>query len=227
MISMSNDEKRQHLSEDQKQAARPEGAAREGDEVHEGAARPESGEPARDSGESVAGLNLEGASEEELENLVLDQHRKILDLEQRVEELREGQLRKAAELENMRKRTRRERAQMVETAKAEAIEHFLPINDDLRRSLTALDEQELDEKTERVLEGVRLVADKFEEVLKKYDVERIDETGVPFDVDLHDALMRKKVDDENVESDTVLEVLENGYRMGDRTIRFAKVIVSE
>lgn len=171
--------------------------------------------------------DLDNKSEEELENLVLEQHKRILDLEERVEELREGQLRKAAELENMRKRTQRERVQMVEKAKADAIEQFLPVNDDLRRTLKALGEEDLDEQTEQMLEGVRMVAGKFEDVLSRYNVERIDQTGVPFNVDLHDALMRKKVDDESVESDTVLEVLENGYKVGDRTIRFAKVIVSE
>ncbi len=64
-------------------------------------------------------------------------------------------------------------------------------------------------------------------MLKKHGVERIDQEGVPFDVDVHDAMMRKKSEDEDIESDIVLNVVENGYRIGDRTIRHAKVIVSE
>jgi molecular chaperone GrpE len=64
-------------------------------------------------------------------------------------------------------------------------------------------------------------------VLTKHDVERINQTGVPFDVDLHDAMMRQKAEDGSVESGTVLQVIENGYRMGDKTLRHAKVIVSE
>jgi molecular chaperone GrpE len=64
-------------------------------------------------------------------------------------------------------------------------------------------------------------------VLNQHGVERIDEKMVPFNVDLHDAMMRRKPEDDSIESDIVLDVIENGYRMGDRTIRHAKVIVSE
>lgn len=142
-------------------------------------------------------------------------------------ELKEQSLRRMAEMDNMRKRMRRERIQLIEEAKAESIEHVLPVNDDLQRTLKALDELDLDERSRDVVDGVRLVANKLEDALGRYDVVRIDETGVPFDVDLHDALMRRPAGEEGVEPNTVLDVLESGYRMGDRTIRFAKVIVSE
>ncbi|MGM0506657.1 MAG: nucleotide exchange factor GrpE [Bacteroidota bacterium] len=148
-------------------------------------------------------------------------------LEKENAELKELSLRRMAEMDNMRKRMRKERLQQIEEAKADSIEHFLPVNDDLQRTLKAIDELELDERTRDVVDGVRLVANKLEEALRRYDVVRIDETGVPFDVDLHDALMRRPAEETDVEPDTVLEVLESGYRMGDRTIRFAKVIVSE
>ncbi|MEX1211511.1 MAG: nucleotide exchange factor GrpE [Balneolaceae bacterium] len=142
-------------------------------------------------------------------------------------ELKELSLRRMAEMDNMRKRMRKERLQQIEEAKADSIEHFLPVNDDLQRTLKAIDDLELDERARDVIDGVRLVANKLEEALRRYDVVRIDETGVPFNVDLHDALMRRPAGESDVEPNTVLEVLESGYRMGDRTIRFAKVIVSE
>lgn len=165
---------------------------------------------------------------EELEELVLEQQQKISELENQLEATRDIQLRKAAELENVKKRVQRERAQVYEAAKIEALESFLPINDDLQRTVKAINESSKDEEDPTgIKDGIRMIAKKFEEVLHRYDVVRIDETGVPFDVDLHDALMHKEPEDENVESDRVLEVLENGYRMGDRTIRHAKVIVSQ
>src|SRR5690625_7732423 len=77
------------------------------------------------------------------------------------------------------------------------------------------------------VEGLQLVADKFDQVLAKYEVTRIDETGVPFDVDLHDAMMRVKPEDDSVESGTVLQVRENGHIMAGKTLRNAKAIVSE
>lgn len=161
---------------------------------------------------------------EEIRELLSERDEQIENLEQELEEAKEGRLRKAAELENYRKRIQRERSQIYETAKANALEDFLFINDDLRRTLKAAEELEVD-KT--FLDGVTLVAEKFEEVLRKHGVERIDQEGVPFDVDVHDAMMRQKPEDEDIESDIVLNVVENGYRIGDRTIRHAKVIVSE
>jgi molecular chaperone GrpE len=133
-------------------------------------------------------------------------------------------LRKAAELENYRKRVKRERSQIYETAKANALEDFLSISDDLTRTLKASDDLDVNQT---FLEGVTLVSNKFDEVLNKHGVERIDEEGVPFNVDIHDALMRQKPEDDSIESDMVLKVVENGYKIGDRTIRHAKVIVSE
>lgn len=161
---------------------------------------------------------------EELIDLLQNRERQIKQLEQEVTQAKGAHLRKAAELENYRKRVQKERSQVYETAKANALEDFLSINDDLRRTLKASEELEVDQT---FLDGVNLVASKFEDVLKKHGVERIDESLVPFDVDLHDAMMRQKPEDDNIESDMVLDVIENGYRIGDRTIRHAKVIVSE
>ncbi|MDZ7715558.1 MAG: nucleotide exchange factor GrpE [Balneolaceae bacterium] len=162
--------------------------------------------------------------QDELVAMLEARDEKISELEQDLAEANEAKLRKAAELENFRKRVQRERTQIYETAKANALEDFLSVNDDLRRTLKASEGLDVNET---FLDGVNLVASKFEEVLEKHDVHRIDEAGVPFNVDLHDAMMRKKPEDDSIESDTVLEVIENGYRIGDRTIRHAKVIVSE
>ncbi len=161
---------------------------------------------------------------EELRELLAARDKDFKELEQQLSEAKDSHLRKAAELENYRKRVQRERSQIYETAKANALEDFLHINDDLQRTLKAAEDLDVDDT---FMDGVLLVANKFEEVLKNHGVQRIDEEGVPFNVDLHDAMMRKKPEDENIESDMVLNVIENGYRIGDRTIRHAKVIVSE
>jgi molecular chaperone GrpE len=149
---------------------------------------------------------------------------KIEELENELASTKDGLLRKAAELENVRKRVQRERVQLFEEAKAGALEDFMPIADDLNRTLKASEESRIEDS---FLEGVELVADKFKNVLEKHGVERIDETGVPFDVNLHDAMMKQKAPDDETGSDVVLQVLESGYKIGNRTIRHAKVIVSE
>lgn len=161
---------------------------------------------------------------EELRELLVKRDEEVKELEEELAEAKDLRLRKAAELENYRKRVQRERAQVFETAKAKAIEDFLDINDDIQRTLSAAEDQDVNET---FLDGVVLVANKFKEVLDKHGVERIDKEGVPFDVDLHDAMMRRKPEDDSTESDIVLNVVESGYRIGDRTIRHAKVIVSE
>ncbi|HEX6981906.1 MAG TPA: nucleotide exchange factor GrpE [Balneolaceae bacterium] len=160
----------------------------------------------------------------ELRELLISRDEQIEGLQQELDEVKNSHLRKAAEFENYRKRVQRERSQIYETAKANAVEDFLHVNDDLQRILKASEDLDVNET---FMDGVLLVANKFDEVLKRNGVERIDKEGVPFNVDYHDAMMRQKPKDDNIESNMVLDVVENGYRMGDRTIRHAKVIVSE
>ncbi len=169
----------------------------------------------------------ENAQEEEFTDtdlLLLEQQKRINSLEEELGRVKDTQLRKAAEMENFKKRLQREREQLFHSSREAAIEAFLPVYDDLHRTLEALEDADADES---YLNGIKLVAAKFDEILKRYDVETIEETGVPFDVDLHDALMRKQPEDDSIESGTVLQVFEKGYKMGDKTLRHAKVIVSE
>ena len=147
----------------------------------------------------------------------------ILKLEQELAASKDSLLRKAAELENVRKRVQRERAALYEEAKVAALQDFLPIAEDITRVLDAAATYEV---AEGFMDGVKLVAGKFEEAFAKYGVETINETGIPFDVNLHDALLRQPAPDENTESDTVLQVLETGYKIGNKVIKHAKVIVS-
>lgn len=149
---------------------------------------------------------------------------RVRELETEVKSLQDQQLRRAAETENMRKRLQRERVQLYEKSRIDAIESFLPIYDDLIRTLASMENSDTESP---YFEGVQMVVTKFNDVLTQAGLKRIDQTGVPFNVDEHDAMLRQKAPDETTESDTVLQVLESGYRVGDRTIRHAKVIVSE
>lgn len=133
-------------------------------------------------------------------------------------------LRRTAEFENVKKRMLRERLLLIDDAKIEALKAFLPVNDDLQRTLGATKGQDI---PTAFLEGVTLVAEKFGSVLTSYGVETIAESGVPFDVNLHDAMMRIPAPEEGMESNTVVQVLEPGYKLGEKIIRHAKVIVSE
>ena len=74
--------------------------------------------------------------------------------------------------------------------------------------------------------GIKLLVDKFEDVFNKYGVEVINQTGIPFDVNIHDALLKQPATNEDTESDTVIQILENGFKIGNKIIKHAKVIVS-
>lgn len=161
------------------------------------------------------------------DSLILEQQERIADLERQLDEVKDAHLRKVAELENIKKRIQRDKTQLFDTARITAIEEFLPVNDDLKRTIKALEESAESESDSVMLNGIRMIGKKFDDVLKRFQIERIDESGVPFDVDLHDALLRQKPEDDQIGSDVVLQVVESGYKMGDRTIRHAKVIVSE
>jgi len=171
-----------------------------------------------ETNERIAKENADKSSSEESDMTYEER------LEAQIDDLKDQLLRKAAEMENMRKRMQRDRTQIFDQSKAAAIEAFLPVNDDLQRTLDALKTSNPDPA---FLDGIQMVADKFESVLGTFGVEKIAESHVPFDVNLHEALMRQPAPNSSVESDTVLQVLENGYRIGEKIIRHAKVIVSE
>lgn len=174
------------------------------DAVHQDENQTESTQEVRDSTSSI---------EQEIERL-----------KEEINQKNDQLLRKAAEFENMRKRVERERYMTIQLSKVEALNDFLPIYDDLLRTLESAKNLQIDEN---FLKGVQLVAEKFENVLLKNGIEKINQTNVPFDVNLHEALMKQPSPSADIPSGTVLQVFEAGYKMGDRVVRHAKVIVSE
>ncbi len=174
--------------------------------------------------EDQAEINESASSEVSEEEAKDEKELRIEELESELAVAKDSVLRKAAELENVRKRVQKERFQLREQVKAEALQDFLPLNDDLLRTLDASKDSAVDEN---FLAGVEMVSSKFEDILAKHGIEKIDEINVPFDVNLHDALLRQPAPDEKTPSDTVLQVLERGYRMGEKVIKHAKVIVSQ
>ncbi len=178
----------------------------------------------QDSKEAVEEQEPVESGTNDLDSLLEEQQKRIEELNQEIVNMKDAHLRKAAEMDNMRKRLQREREQIYRFAKEAAVEDFLPVSDDLVRTLDMMEQNNPDSP---YLDGVKMILSKFDSVLEKNGVKRIDEAGVPFDVNIHDAMLIQKAEDESVESGTVLQVVENGYIMGEKTLRHAKVIVSE
>jgi molecular chaperone GrpE len=188
----------------------------------------EEGEQARSNTnnvpESVKDMVSEGGPVNEPEDPIFALENEITSLKMELEQSKDTLLRRTAEFENAKKRMMRENIRLLEDAKIEALKKFLPINDDLQRTLQASKDQEIQKA---FLDGVTMVAEKFSSLLTQSGVEQINELNVPFDVNLHDAMLRMPAPDDSIDSNTVLQILEAGYKVGDKVIRHAKVIVSE
>ncbi len=130
-------------------------------------------------------------------------------------------LRKAAEFENYKRRVEIDQVNFVKTANESLIGLLLPVLDDLTRSLKLGKEQK---NYDAFFKGVELIQNKFMQVLENQGLSAFDSLGKPFDVDLHDALLQ--VPREDVPPSTIVEEVERGYRLYDRVLRHAKVVVS-
>lgn len=130
----------------------------------------------------------------------------------------EKYLRLAAEYDNYRKRSAKEKESAWTDAKADTAAAFLPIYDNLERALKAPCSDEA------FLKGVEMTMTQLKEVLGKLGIEEIPALGEKFDANLHNAVMH--VDDDSVEENTVVEVFQTGFKTGDKVIRFAMVKVA-
>ena len=127
-------------------------------------------------------------------------------------------LRLAAEYDNYRKRTAKEKESIWADAKASVVTSFLPVYDNLERALKQ------DTADEAYKKGVEMTMTQLKDVLSKLGVTEIDAAGQPFDPKLHNAVMH--VEDEAFGENTVAEVFQAGFQLGEKVIRFAMVKVA-
>ena len=127
-------------------------------------------------------------------------------------------LRLAAEYDNYRKRTAKEKEALWAQAKADTAVAFLPVYDNLER---ALKQETADEAYKQ---GVEMTMNQLKEVFSKLGITEIDALGKPFDPNLHNAIMH--VEDESFGENTVAEVFQAGFMLGEKVIRFAMVKVA-
>ena len=129
-------------------------------------------------------------------------------------------LRLAADFDNYRKRTAREHAELTQRANERLLNELLPVLDDLERALEAAAEHE----EAKLEEGVRLVHRSLLGLVERHGLTEIDTVGA-FDPHIHEALLAQP--GEGAEEGSVLQVLQKGYRLGDKVVRPARVIVAE
>ena len=139
-------------------------------------------------------------------------------LEDEMAALNDRYLRLCAEYDNFRRRSQKEKDNLYGDVKAEAVKQFLPVYDNLERALAQSTEDEAYRR------GVEMIMTQFISTLEKLGVERIESQGEKFDPSFHNAVMH--VDDEEKGENEIVEVFQQGFRLGDKIIRFAMVKVA-
>lgn len=137
-------------------------------------------------------------------------------------EWRDKFLRLQAEFDNYRKRTLKEKMELVQTGGRDVLLAMLPVHDDIARAVTAMEKSD---DVEALRSGVVLIAQKFTEALRQKSVTAIEVIGKEFDPETSEAVARFAAGDEM--KGLVVDAVQTGYMLGDKVLRFAKVVVGE
>ena len=141
----------------------------------------------------------------------------------KLQEINDKYLRLSAEFDNYRKRTLKERIELTKTASEGVLQGLLPVMDDFDRAFKAItDAKEID----AVKEGFDLIYNKMKDFLIQKGVKEIDAKGDEFDTDLHEAIVKMPVPQDNLKGKVIDEV-EKGYMLNEKVIRFSKVVIGE
>ncbi len=153
----------------------------------------------------------ESASEDETETL-----------KARIADLEDKNLRMMAEFDNYRRRTNKEKLELMATAGERIFTEMLPLVDDFDRATEAMSKTD---DIDAVREGIKLIRQKFVSFLDKNDVHVIETEGMDFNTDEHEAVTTFAAGEEN--KGKVIDCTQKGYKLGEKVIRFAKVVVGE
>ncbi len=147
---------------------------------------------------------------------------KIKSLENEKEELKDQVMRKTAEMDNMRRRSLKEKNELIDYANQGLLLKLLPLLDDFTK---AIESGKSNHDYESVMQGIEMIYQKMQKVFEESGVKQMeDANGKPFDVDYHEAMMLMPSDD--VDEGDVIQVIEPGYMFYDKVLRHAKVITS-
>mgnify|MGYP003439778021 FL=1 len=165
--------------------------------------------------------NTESVQTEEVSETEMLQA-KVAELEARVAELEDLKLRQMAEFDNFRRRTNKEKLELMTTAGERIFKDMLPLVDDFERAKDAMAKTD---DIEAVRQGIELIYNKFIGFLAANDVKVIDTTDADFNTDLHEAITTFAAGEDK--KGKVIDCTQKGYTLGEKVIRFSKVVVGE
>ncbi len=143
-------------------------------------------------------------------------------LQEEIAQWKDKYLRLQAEFDNYRKRTLKEKMDLVQSGGRDVLLAMLPVHDDIARAMTAMQKSD---DIEALRSGVQLIAQKFTETLRQKGVSAIEVNGKPFDPEVAEAVARFAAGKEM--KGCVVDTVQTGYKLGDKVLRFAKVVVGE
>ncbi|MEE0082713.1 MAG: nucleotide exchange factor GrpE [Paludibacteraceae bacterium] len=145
---------------------------------------------------------------------------KIAELEAQVAAQKDQYLRLYAEFDNYKKRTLKEKAELIQTAGKNVLEQMLPLIDDVERAMVSVQKAD---SVDGVKEGIDLIYNKFVKFLDSNNVKEIETVGLPFNTDFHEAVAQVPMGEDK--KGVVIDCTQKGYIMGEKVVRFAKVVI--
>jgi len=165
----------------------------------------------------------EAEAQTAVETDVQTEEEALATLEERLNESENKYLRLAAEFDNYRKRTLREKAELTKLAGESILGGLLPVIDDFDRAVESMNQTG---GTDAIKKGIELIHVKFREFLKQKGVKEIQAVGNEFNTDLHEAVTKIPVNSKK-DKGKIVDVVEKGYLLHDKVLRYAKVVVGE
>jgi len=166
--------------------------------------------------------NVEGIQEEKDEEN-LDESEDMNEWEQKFNEMSDKYLRLYSEFENFRKRTAKERIELISSAGGGVIKNILPVIDDFDRAIKANSESE--DKV-ALKEGFELIRQKMINILTQEGLKPMEAVNTVFDTDLHEAITQIPAPSDDMKG-KVVDVIEKGYYLNEKVLRFAKVVIGQ
>ncbi len=152
---------------------------------------------------------------------------RVKELEKQLENLNEKHLRLFSEFDNFKKRTKKEKSELIKSAGEDVIGELLPVLDDFERAIASNKEIEAEgEQIEQLKNGFELIFNKLKKTLEEKGLQEMEAEGEEFNTDRHEAMTRMPVEDEEKKG-TVVEVVQKGYYLNDKVLRYAKVVVGQ
>lgn len=167
--------------------------------------------------------NEEVINEESTQENNAEQPSELDEANAKIAELNDKYLRQIAEFDNYRKRTMKEKAELIKNGGERVMESILPILDDFERALANMSK---DQNAKEILTGIELIYSKFTGVLKQNGLQKIETEGADFNTDYHEAIALVPAPAPELKG-KVLDCVQTGYMLNDKVIRHAKVAVGE